>query len=154
MSVTAEPSQGLRLPAGQVTVLLGPAPVRHAVLDGLDPATARRPGGPACGVITVSSGPACSVDERLAALRQAAEHRPAIVLVARLTDGLAAADRQTVLTQLRRLAATGPAVLVDDADPVAALSVADGALRAGADGSLQPEALSAAPHASVIRRVA
>ncbi len=105
-------------------------------------------------MITVSSGPACSVDERLAALRQAAEHRPAIVLVARLTDGLAAADRQTVLTQLRRLAATGPAVLGDDADPVAALSVADGALRAGADGSLQPEALSAAPHASVIRRVA
>ena len=150
----SEPSQGLRLPAGQVTVLLGPAPVRHAVLDALDPATARRPGGPACGVITVSSGPACSVDERLAALRQAAEHRPAIVLVARLTDGLAAADRQTVLAQLRRLAAAGPAVLVDDTDPVAALSVADGALRAGADGSLQPEALSAAPHASVIRRVA
>ena len=106
-------------------------------------------------MITVSSGPACSVDERLAALRQAAEHRPAIVLVARLTDGLAAADRQTVLAQLRTLlAATGPAVLVDDTDPVAALSVADGALRAGADGSLQPEALSAAPHASVIRRVA
>ena len=82
-------------------------------------------------MITVSSGPARSVDERLAALRQAAEHRPAIVLVARLTDGLAAADRQTVLAQLRRLAATGPAVLVDDTDPVAALSVADGALRAG-----------------------
>ena len=43
-------------------------------------------------------------------------------------------------------------MLVDDTDPVAALSVADGALRAGADGALQPEALSAAPHASVIRR--
>ena len=67
-------------------------------------------------------------------VRQAAEHRPAIVLVARLTDGLTAADRQTVLAQLRRLAAGGPAVLVDDTDPVAALSVADGALRAGADG--------------------
>lgn len=150
----SEPSQGLRLPAGQVTVLLGPAATRHAVLDALDPATARHPGGPACGVITVGSGPACSVDERLAALRQASEHRPAIVLVARLTDGLAAADRQTVLAQLRRLAATGPAVLVDDTDPVAALSVADGALRAGTDGSLRPESLSAAPHASVIRRVA
>ena len=154
MSVTAEPSQGLRLPAGRVTVLLGPAAARHAVLDALDPASARRPGGPACGVITVSSGPTRSVDERLAALRHAAEHRPAIVLVARLTDGLTAGDRQTVLAQLRTLAATGPAVLVDDTDPVAALSVADGALRAGTDGTLQPEALGAAPNASVIGRVA
>ena len=41
MPVTAGPSQGLRLPSGQFTVLLGPAPVRHAVLDALDPATAR-----------------------------------------------------------------------------------------------------------------
>ena len=78
----------------------------------------------------------------------------AIVLVARLTDGLTAGDRQTVLAQLRTLAATGPAVLVDDTDPVAALSVADGALRAGMDGSLQPEVLGAAPNASVIGRVA
>ena len=106
MSVTAEPSQGLRLPAGRVTVLLGPAAARHAVLDALDPASARRPGGPACGVITVSSGPTRSADERLAALRHAAEHRPAIVLVARLTDGLTAGDRQTVLAQLRTLAST------------------------------------------------
>ena len=49
MSVTAEPSQGLRLPSGHVTVLLGQAAVRHAVIDALDTATARRPGGPACG---------------------------------------------------------------------------------------------------------
>ena len=129
MPVTAGPSQGLRLPSGQVTVLLGPAPVRHAVLDALDPTTARRPGGPACAVVTVTSHAGRTADERVAALEQAGVHRPAIVLVARLTDGL-------------------------DADPVAALSVADGALRAGADGSLAPEALGAAANASVIRRVA
>ena len=43
MSVTAEPSQGLRLPSGHVTVLLGPASVRHGIIDALDTATARRP---------------------------------------------------------------------------------------------------------------
>jgi hypothetical protein len=154
MSITAEPSQGLRLPSGQVTVLLGPASVRHAVIDALDTATARRPGGPPCGVATVSSGSGRTVDERLAALDQAAAHRPALVLVARLTDGLDAAERHTLLAKLRALAATGPAVLVDDSDPVAALSVADGALRAGTDGTLAPEALGAAATASVIRRVA
>jgi hypothetical protein len=150
MSVTAGPSQGLRLPFGQVTVLLGPAPVRHAVLDALDPATARHPGG-AARVVTVTSHAGRTADERVAALEQAAAHRPAIVLVARLTDGLDAAGRRQVLTQLRTLAAAGPAVLVDDADPVAALSVADGALRAGADGSLTPEGLGAAANASVLR---
>jgi hypothetical protein len=154
MSVTRGASQGLRLPSGQVTVLLVPAPVRHAVLDALDAATARRPGGPACGVVTVTSHPARTADERVAALEQAATCRPAIVLVARMTDGLDADDRRRVLAQLRALAAGGAAVLVDDADPVAALSIADGALRAGADGSLLPEALGAAANASVIRRVA
>ncbi len=73
-----------------------------------------------------------------------------MVLVNRLTDGLDAADRRTVLAALRVLAAAGPAVLVDDADPVAALAVADGALRAGADGSVQVDALGAA--AGVERR--
>jgi len=154
MPVTAGPSQGLRLPSGQVTVLLGPAAVRHAVLDALDPATARRPGGPACAVVTVTSHAGRTADERVAALEQAGVHRPAIVLVARLTDGLDADGRRRVLAQLRTLAATGPAVLVDDADPVAALSVADGALRAGADGTLAPEALGAAANAAVIHRVA
>ena len=151
MSVTAEPSQGLRLPSGHVTVLLGPACARHAVIDALDAATARRPGGPACGVATVTSSPARSADDRVAALRQAGAHRPAIVLVARLTDGLDPVGRRTVLTELRALAAGGAAVLVDDADPVAALAVADGALRAGADGSLRPESLGAAVDPAVIR---
>ena len=150
MSVTAEPSQGLRLPSGQVTVLLGPAPVRHAVIDALDTATARRPGGPVCAAVTVAAHPARSVDERVAALRQAAAHRPAIVLVARLTDGLDHAGRRTVLTELRTLAAGGAAVLVDDVDAVAALAVADGALRAGTDGSLRPEGLGAAVDPAVL----
>ena len=131
-------------------MLLGPAAARHAVLDALDAASARRPGGPACAVVTVCANPARSVDERVAALHQAAAHRPAIVLVARLTDGLDAAERRTVLGHLRTLAGSGPAVLVDDVDPIAALSVADGALRAGVDGSLEPEALGAATNASVI----
>ena len=41
---------------------------------------------------------------------------------------------------------------MDDVDPVAALAVADGALRAGADGSLRPESLGAAVDAAVINR--
>ena len=151
MSITAEPARGLRLPARQVTVLLGPASARRHVLELLDAATARRPGGsPMGGVLTVTSGPARSADERRAALQQAAELRPAMVLVARLTDGLDTAARRSVLTELRALAATGAAVLVDDVDPVAALAIADGALRAGLDGSLQPETLGAAVDAAVI----
>ena len=72
MPVTAGPSQGLRLPSGQVTVLLGPAAVRHAVLDALDPATARRPGGAACAVVTVTSHAGRTADERVAARRNRA----------------------------------------------------------------------------------
>ena len=150
MSVTAEPSQGLRLPSGQVTVLLGPAPVRHAIIDALDTATARLPGGPTCAALTVTSNAARTVDERVGALRQAAAQRPAIVLVARLTDGLDPVGRRTVLTELRALAAGGAAVLVDDVDAVAALAVADGALRAGADGSLRVEGLGAAVDPAVL----
>ena len=63
------------------------------------------------------------------------------MLVDRLTDGLDAADRRAVLAELRTLAAAGPAVLVNDADPVAAMAVADTALRAGSDGSLRAENL-------------
>jgi hypothetical protein len=151
MSITAEPSRGLRLPFRQVTVLLGPSDARRDVIELLDAATARRPGGPPMGgVLTVTSGPARTAEERCGALAQAAEHRPAIVLVARLTDGLDATDRRTVLAELRTLADGGAAVLVDDVDPVAALAVADGALRAGLDGTLQPEKLGAAVDPAVI----
>jgi hypothetical protein len=129
MSSSAASSSGFRLAAGRVTALLGPDAARRGLLGRLDPGSAQ-------GVLTVTSGRSRSAADRLAALRQAAEHRPAMVLVDRLTNGLDAADRRTVLAALRMLAAAGPAVLVDDADPVAALSVADGALRAEPDGSV------------------
>jgi hypothetical protein len=130
------PSSGFRLPTGRVTVVLGPDTARRGLLGRLDP-------GGAQGVLTVTSARGRSAAERLAALTQAAGHRPVMVLVDRLTDGLDAADRRTVLDALRALAAGGPAVLVDDTDPVAALAVADGALRAGADGSVLFDDLAA-----------
>ncbi len=137
MPHSSSPPSGFRLRTGQVTVLLGPAAARRGVLARLDPGGTR-------GVLTVTSGRGRSASERIAALTCAAGHRPAMVLVNRLTDGLDAADRRAVLAELRALAAAGPAVLVDDADPVAALAVADGALRAGADGSVQVDTLGAA----------
>ena len=73
---------------------------------------------------------------RLDALAAVTRDRPAILLVDRLTDGLDAAGRRTLLAGLAHVAAAGTAVLVDDAEPVAALAYADLALRADADGSL------------------
>ena len=136
MSVDADPS-GVRLAAGRVTAVLGPDTARCGLLGRLDAGTAR-------GVLTVTSGRGRTAAERVAALAQAAAHRPVLVLVDRLTDGLDAADRRSVLAALRTLAAAGPAVLVDDVDPVAALAVADGALRADPDGSVAVEDLHAA----------
>ncbi len=143
MPHSSSPPSGFRLRTGQVTVLLGPDAARRGLLAGLDPGGTR-------GVLTVTSARGRTAAERIDALTCAARHRPAMVLVNRLTDGLDAADRRTVLAALRVLAAAGPAVLVDDADPVAALAVADGALRAGADGSVQVDTLGAA--AGVERR--
>lgn len=134
MAADAQSSSGFRLPTGRVTVLLGPDAARRGLLSRLDPGSVR-------GVLTVTSARERRADERVAALAQAAGHRPSLVLVDRLTDGLDAADRKAVLAELRTLAAAGPAVLVDDADPVAALAVADTALRAGDDGSLRAENL-------------
>jgi hypothetical protein len=146
MTAAAPSSRGFRLPTGRVTVLLGPDSARRGVLGRLDAASARGPGGSAVGgVLTVTSAPARSAFERLAALARAASHRPSLVLVNRLTDGLTPSDRRTVLEELRRLAAGGPAVLVDDVDPVAALAVADGALRAAPDGALYAEDLDPVP---------
>lgn len=134
MTSDAVPSSEFRLPAGRVTVVLGPDTARRGLLGRLDPGSVQ-------GVLTVTSAGARSAAERVAALAQAAGHRPAMVLVNRLTDGLDAAGRRTVLDALRTLAAAGPAVLVDDVDPVAALAVADGALRASADGSVSMDDL-------------
>jgi len=142
MSDSAASSAGFRLSAGQVTVLLGPDAARRDLLGRLDPGCPNR-------VVTVTSARARSATERIVALEHAAAHRPAMVLVNRLTDGLGAADRRAVLAELRTLAAAGPAVLVDDADPVAALAVADGALRTGLDGSVVVDDLgSPADHSS------
>lgn len=134
MTRDAAPSPEFRLRTGRITVVLGPDAARRDLLGRLDP-------GSTHGVLTVTSARARSAVERVAALAQAADHRPSMVLVSRLTDGLDAADRRTVLDALRTLAAAGPAVLVDDADPVAALAVADDALRAGADGSVSMDRL-------------
>jgi hypothetical protein len=139
MSATVQPD-GLRLRAGHVTVLLGPAAARRAVVERLDGGTARCPhghGGLAC-VTAAAHNP---VRDRLAALALAGAQRPSVLVVDRLTDGLAAGERRALLAELRTIAAAGPAVLVDDADPVAALAVADGVLRIGPDGSLHAEAL-------------
>ena len=136
MSIDAAPSSGFRLVPRRVTAVLGPEPSRSALLGRLDAGSAA--------VLTVTSGRARSTTERIAALEQAGAHRPVLVLVARLTDGLDAAERRTVLTAVRRLADAGPAVLLDDADPVAALAVADGGLRVGPDGSVTVDDLTAA----------
>jgi hypothetical protein len=131
---------GLRLPLGQVTVLMGPERARRDVMTALDDDSARCAGGHgAVPVRRVSSSPDEGVRPRLEALADARRAGASIVLVDRLTDGLSSTDRRSVLAAARSVAGPGCAVLVDDADPVAALSVADGALRAaGGRLSLEP----------------
>lgn len=135
MSTDASP--GFRLATRRVTALLGPDAARRSIVGALD-------SGGLANVLTVTSAPGRSVAERITALAQAAGLRPVLVLVNRLTDGLGAADRRTVLAEVRRLADGGPAVLVDDVDPVAALAVADGALRASPDGTVAADDLAPA----------
>jgi hypothetical protein len=110
----------LRLPTGEVTVLLGEQIVRRRLMAMLDDtsAPARR----------VTAGPGDGVAERRRRLEDAGD--AAVVLVDRLTDGLDATGRRAVLGALGGVAARGAAVLVDDDDCVAALAVADGTLRA------------------------
>jgi len=137
----------LRLPTASVVALLGPAPVRAAVCAALDEDSARCAGGHArLGVTRVAAAPTDSLSARLDALRAAAAP---VVLVERVTDGLAAGERRTALSELRALAAAGCTVVVDDADPVAVLAVADSALRVSADGTVvlegMPDADALAP---------
>ncbi|NHC15625.1 hypothetical protein G9H71_17730, partial [Motilibacter sp. E257] len=77
------------------------------------------------------------VDRRLVALAVAVAQGPAALVVDRLTDGLDAEGRRALLALLRCLAADRRAVLVDDSDPVAALAVADDAVRVGVPGVLE-----------------
>jgi hypothetical protein len=125
----------LRLPAGRVAVLLGPDAVRAGTMAQLDEATGRRDGRPSP-VQRVRARRDARLADRLDVLAAVTRDRPAILLVDRLTDGLDAAGRRAVLAGLARVAAAGTAVVVDDAEPVAALAYADLALRADADGGL------------------
>lgn len=130
----------LRLPAGQVTVLLGPSVGRRRVMNRLDDGSGRCAGGHEAPVTRVRGRVQAPASERLAAL---ASVRPgALLLVDRLTDGLVALERRAVLARLRAIAAGGAAVLVDDVDPVAALAVADAALRVDRFGEVTAEELT------------
>jgi hypothetical protein len=131
---------GLRLPVGDVTVLLGPAAARARVMAALDDESARCASGH--GTVRVHRLAARDGDDlrrRLDALDDARHSGTTIVLVDRFTDGLPSPERRAVLSALRPVATAGRAVLVDDSDPVAALAVADGALRVDAEGGLSPE---------------
>ncbi|MFC5063698.1 hypothetical protein [Actinomycetospora atypica] len=126
----------LRLPVGEVTALLGPGLVRCRIMAGLDDGSGRGEGGGPAAVTRLQFGKHAAVATRLAAIREA---RGALVLADRVTDGLEPGGRREVLVALRDLAATGVAVLVNDADPVAALAVAGGVLRADRTGGLALE---------------
>ncbi|SNS41775.1 hypothetical protein SAMN06893096_10429 [Geodermatophilus pulveris] len=138
---------GLRLPVGDVTVLLGPAAARHRVMAALDDDSGRCASGHAAvRVHRVAASAGDDVHRRIAAIEAARELGATIVLVDRLTDGLTAPDRRAVLAALRPVATGGRAVLVDDDDPVAALAVADGALRADPAGGLSAERVGDPDH--------
>ncbi len=127
----------LRLRTGAVTVLLGPPAVRRRVLADLDEASARCAGGHRSPGVHRLAPPA---DEpaagRVRRLEDLAGAGCTLLLAEAPTAGLSGGDRRRVLGALRSLSRTGTAVLADDVDPVAALAVADAALRVGADGTL------------------
>jgi hypothetical protein len=105
----------------------------------LDEGTGRCASGhDAVGAVRLVAAPNDAVTERLEALAAVRRSGATIVLVDRFTDGLAARERAAVLRELAGLA-PGRAVLVHDSDPVAALAVADGALRVGRSGGLSYE---------------
>lgn len=131
----------LRLPTGSVTVLLGPSVHRRRTMNRLDDSTGRGPGGHRAAVLRIRAREAEPVAQRLATIASARSGSATVVLVDRLTDGLGSRDRGRVLAALREIAADGTAVLVDDVDPVAALAVADGALRVDDRGGIHPEEL-------------
>jgi hypothetical protein len=132
----------LRLPVGRVAVLLGPPQARAELMAALDDAGGRCASGHSgVAVRRLRPGGEPAVDARLDALAGAGRDRATIVLLDRLTDGLSARDRRAVLGGARTVAAAGAAVLVDDAEPVAALAYADVALRVGGDGEAALEEL-------------
>ncbi|ANY06207.1 ABC transporter ATP-binding protein [Pseudonocardia sp. HH130630-07] len=132
----------LRLPVGSVTVLLGPLVQRRRTMNRLDDASGRCADGHDALVRRLGARRAESAAQRLATVESARTGPTAMVLADRLTDGLDARDRIAVLAALRELAASGVAVLVDDIDPVAALAVADSALRVDERGEVRHEELA------------
>ena len=131
----------LRLPVGSVTALLGPALARRRVMAELDESTGRCASGhDSVGTVRLVARPDDTLADRLEALAAVRRSKAMIVLVDRFTDGLAGRERSVVLRELATVAA-GRAVLVYDCDPVAALAVADGALRVDRAGKLWYEVL-------------
>ena len=131
----------LRLRTGAVTVLLGDDDARRALLADLDEDSARCHGGHGLpGVVRLVFDRALPAPDR--AREVTAREGLAVLLADRPTVGLDDAGRRTVLQALRSVARAGTAVLVDDVDPVAALAVADSALRVGADGSVGADDLA------------
>lgn len=146
MTSTERAPGGLRLPTAQLTALLGAEADRRSVTGRIDTGTARCAGGhelPAVRVVT--AGRREDLSTRLRALARVAADRPAVVVVERVTDGLDAADRRTLLAALRRVAEDGASVLVDDVDPVAALAVAHAAVRVAPCGTLSVVATDVLP---------
>jgi len=133
----------LRLPTGEITVLLGEQIVRRRLMDMLDPTSGRAESGTSVAVRRVGAAPTEGVASRRRRLEDVGD--AAIVLVDRITDGLDAAGRRAVLGALASVAARGAAVLVDDDDCVAALAVADGTLRADPVRGLVLESAGAVP---------
>jgi hypothetical protein len=133
----------LRLPTGEVTVLLGEQIVRGRLMDMLDPTSATAESGGPATVRRVGAERGEGVATRRRRLEDAGD--AAIVLVDRITDGLDAAGRRAVLGVLASVAARGAAVLVDDDDCVAALALADGTLRADPLRGIVLEPVEAAP---------
>ncbi|MEU9820135.1 hypothetical protein ACIGG9_06920 [Pseudonocardia alni] len=132
----------LRLPTGSITVLLGPSVQRRRMMNRLDDASGRCADGHDAVVRRLGARATESAADRLATVDAVRRGPTAMVLADRLTDGLDAHDRGTVLSALRAVAADGVAVLVDDIDPVAALAVADGALRVDERGEVRVEELA------------
>jgi hypothetical protein len=130
---------GLRLPLGEVTVILGPAVARRRLMYALDEDRTRCSDAHEVGALRLTSRVADPLAERMAKIDRAACGDAALVLVDRLTDGLDGPERRLVLRAVRRLARPGRAVLVEDADPVAALAQADGALRTDRSGAIAAE---------------
>jgi hypothetical protein len=131
----------LRLHTGAVTVLLGDDAARRSLLAELDEDSARcRDGHGLAAVSRLRLADGMPAAERVQLVE--AQQGLAVLLADRPTLGLDDAGRRTVLQALRSVAGAGTAVLVDDVDPVAALAVADAALRVAADGSIGADDLS------------